>query len=143
MDTFEKTGKIVFDTNTYKAYSKGFLSFSISDEETLTTMKNLYENEKYLLDPHGSVAMAAAKKLKETLKDDPLICLTTAHPAKFPEIIEQISKNKALPKEATHPSIEDAKKRCQKGYTCNYTHLYELLINAMETNWELHHKNIK
>ena len=99
--------------------------------------------EKYLLDPHGGVAMAAAKKLKKSLGDDPLICLTTAHPAKFPEIIEQISKNKTLPKEATHPSIEDAKKRCQKGYTCDYTHLYESLINAMETNWELHHKNIQ
>ena len=46
-NTFEKTGKIVFDVNTYKAYSKGFLSLSISDEETLTTMKNLYKKEKY------------------------------------------------------------------------------------------------
>jgi threonine synthase len=143
MHTFEKTGKIVFDTNTYKAYSKGFLSLSISDEETLTTMKNLYKKEKYLLDPHGGVAMAAAKTLKETLRDDPLICLATAHPAKFPKIIEQISKNKSLPKEATHSSIEDAKQRCQKGYTCDYTHLYESLINAMETNWELHNRNIK
>lgn len=143
VDAFEKTGKIVFDANTYKAYSKGFLSLSISDEETLTTMKNLYKKEKYLLDPHGGVAMTAAKKLKKSLGDDPLICLTTAHPAKFPEIIEQISKNKTLPKEATHPSIEDAKTRCQKGYTCDYTHLYKSLINAMETNWELHHKNIK
>ena len=83
------------------------------------------------------------EKLKESLGDDPLICLATAHPAKFPEIIKQISKNKTLPKEAIHQSIENAKKRCQKGYTCDYTHLYKSLIHAMKTNWELHHKNIK
>jgi len=142
MNQFEKTGQVLFDDDTYKAYKEGFLSFSISDNETLEVMKNLYEKEKYLLDPHGAVAMAAANRLKEKLGDDPLICLATAHPAKFPEIIEKVSKNKSLPKNAIHPSIESAKLQCQKGYTCDYTHLYEFLKNVMETNWELHHSNI-
>ncbi len=103
----------------------------------------MYEKEKYLLDPHGAVAISAANKLKEKLSDNPLICLATAHPAKFPNIIEKISKNKSLPKAAIHKSIENAKLQSQKGYTFDYKNLYDALKSTMEKNWDLNHLKIK
>ena len=139
MNQFEETGQVEFDSETKKSYREGFLSISVNDKETISTIKSLYEKEKYLLDPHGAVAISAANKLKEKLSDNPLICLATAHPAKFPNIIEKISKNKSLPKAATHKSIEKAKILNQKGYTFNYKNLYDALKSTMEKNWELNH----
>ena len=49
-----------------------------------------FESDSYLLDPHGAVSMAAADKHKDQLRDRKLICLATAHPAKFPEQINEI-----------------------------------------------------
>ena len=42
METFERTGRAVFDTETIAEYQKGFLSKSISDEKTLKTIKNVF-----------------------------------------------------------------------------------------------------
>ena len=143
MNQFEKTGQVEFDSQTIKSYREGFLSISVNDIETINTIKSLYEKERYLLDPHGAVAISAANKLKEKLSDNPLICLATAHPAKFPNIIEKISKNKSLPKAATHKSIENAKLLNQKGYTFNYKNLYDALKSTMEKNWDLNHLKTK
>jgi threonine synthase len=123
---------------TFEKYSKGFLSDSISDELTLEIIKTIYEDENYLLDPHGAVAVAASDILKDKLGTKKLICLATAHPAKFPDVIRQaLGNNRTLPKAAFHNSIEVAKKRCEKVYLCDHSHLEEALVSAMEINWNL------
>lgn len=137
MDKFEETGMVRFDKETFEVYKKGFLSHSISDEQTLSLIKAIYETEKYLLDPHGAVSLAATDFLKEKLGDNKLIIVATAHPAKFPNTIQKAIGGKILPKAAKHHSIETAKKKCQRGYTCDYSHLEEALLNAMESNWDL------
>ena len=141
-DEFDKNGHIQFDKATFKSYSKGFISCSVSDAETLSTIKNTFEKNQYLLDPHGAVALSAVNKLKERLDDLKLLCLTTAHPAKFPKTIEKALSTNNLPESAFHPSIEHAKKLCQKGYTVDCKHLEDALIFTMEKYWEqTHNKN--
>jgi len=135
-DRFETTGELVFDETTLKAYSKGFLSYSISDEQTSNIIRSVFETENYLLDPHGAVALAASDELKNQLGNDKLICLATAHPSKFPTVILKALNLKELPKAAKHPSIEAAKTQCQKGYTCDHAHLEEALLHAMNYHWE-------
>lgn len=56
-----------------------FLSGYASEEETKTTIKSVYEDEGYLIDPHTSVAKTVADKLglKKT------VILSTASPYKF------------------------------------------------------------
>ena len=68
--------------------------------------------------------------------DHKVICLSTAHPAKFPAIIQQALGCETLPEAATHPSIEQAKRQCQKGYTADHSHLEEALLHAMGSQWE-------
>ena len=64
-------------------------SISVSDAETLSTMKAVYDEFQYMLDPHAAVAYSA---LKDHLKDNPEkkgIILGTAHPVKFPTVVQE------------------------------------------------------
>lgn len=134
-EEFERTGSVQFDESTFAAYKKGFLSKSISDERTMEIISDLFESEAYLLDPHTAVSLAAAISFKAQIGDHKIVCLATAHPAKFPEIIRKSLGVETLPVAATHPSLETAKRRCQKGYTADQSHLEEALIHSMESNW--------
>jgi len=139
VDEFSETGRVQLDKNTYDSSCEGFKSNSASDEETLEIIKEIYNSENYLLDPHGAVALLAADENKETLGDLKLVCLATAHPAKFPEVIQEALNKTELPTQATHHSIEKAKSKCEKVYLCDYLHLEEALTNIMETDWDLKH----
>ncbi|QTE21305.1 threonine synthase [Polaribacter cellanae] len=141
-NTFKETGIAHFSEEDYKIFKKGFSSNSATAKETVSLIKDIYENEKYLLDPHGAVALLAADSLNNKFGNEKMICLATAHPAKFPAVLKKALNTQKLPKVAKHHSIETAKKRCQKLHTCNHSHLEEALINAMETNWQLTNKKV-
>ena len=44
-------------------------SYSISDDETIATIKEVYQQYNYILDPHGAVGYLALKKYLETDPD--------------------------------------------------------------------------
>jgi len=67
-----------------------FLSYCVDDISTIDAMKTTYESHQYLIDPHTAVASEAVNKLKKELKGSTAI-LATAHPAKFPQVIEDAS----------------------------------------------------
>lgn len=61
---------------------------SFSDVETLEIMKNCFENNGYILDPHGALGKLALDKL---LKEDEVgIFLETAAPKKFENIVQKV-----------------------------------------------------
>ncbi|MEX2404052.1 MAG: threonine synthase [Balneolales bacterium] len=62
-----------------------------SDEETGNAIREVYQKYDYTFDPHGAVGYAGLKEYCK-LEDDKVdgIVLATAHPAKFPETVEQI-----------------------------------------------------
>lgn len=74
---------------------------SISDQETLETIKSVYRDYEYLLDPHSAVAYAALKKFIEG-KNLYGFITATAHPVKFPDVIE-----KALSLKLAHPILTE------------------------------------
>lgn len=137
MNQFKKTGEVVFDDVTHKSYSEGYISYSASDTETLALIKELYELEDYLLDPHGAVAVVAADHFSEQLEGSKVLCLATAHPSKFPDSIRQALGTHKLPPASKHHSIEAAKSKCQKVHLCDHAHLESALIHAMESNWDI------
>lgn len=76
--------------STWNIVKKNVSSYSISDAETKATMKLVYENHAYILDPHGAVGYKAALKYKEAhARQRPIIVLETAHPSKFIETVEE------------------------------------------------------
>jgi len=65
------------------------------ESETRETIRAVHQASGYLLDPHSAVGIAVAHKLAVKA---PFVSLATAHPAKFPEAIEQATgKRPALP----------------------------------------------
>ena len=78
---------------------KDFLSESCNEKETLEIIKNNYEENNIILDPHTAVGVGAAKKL---LLND-CVVLSTAHPCKFPNAINSaIDKHEKLPEALQH-----------------------------------------
>lgn len=63
---------------------------SITDEETRATIKKVFSENNYLLDPHGAVAWLA---LEEYLAGHPAqkgFILETAHPVKFDTVVQPL-----------------------------------------------------
>jgi threonine synthase len=78
----------------FKDLKNTLSSVSISDEQTRQTIKEVYEKEKYLLDPHGAVAYLALQNyLKEHTEQKGYI-LETAHPVKFYDVVEPVINEK-------------------------------------------------
>lgn len=69
-------------------------SYSISDADTMATIREVYEMHNYLLDPHGAVGYLALKKYLESNPSSKGIFLETAHPVKFPEAVEKAASTK-------------------------------------------------
>lgn len=57
-----------------------FFGASISNAKCLETIKAVFEEHDYLIDPHTAVAYAAAQRLR---RDNPVLVACTAHWAKF------------------------------------------------------------
>ncbi len=70
-------------------------SYSIDDVTTQQTIKEVYQNYNYVLDPHGAVAYNALNKYLVNHQNDNGIFLETAHPVKFPETVESVT-NKTI-----------------------------------------------
>jgi threonine synthase len=69
-------------------------AYSITDEETLSTIKLVFEKYNYTLDPHGAVGYLSLQRYLSLHKNKKGIFLETAHPVKFPEAVEMITNNR-------------------------------------------------
>lgn len=77
------------------AMRQDMFTVSISDSETLETLKKVYDRHTILLEPHGSVGWAGLQRyfnhsFEDNNSEQVSVCLETAHPAKFPKEINQI-----------------------------------------------------
>ncbi|HET7898977.1 MAG TPA: threonine synthase, partial [Flavisolibacter sp.] len=75
-----------------------FTSYSITDDETKATIKTVFEQHNYVLDPHGAVGYLALQRYLEANKNANGFFLETAHPVKFYDAIEPVIGQKlAIP----------------------------------------------
>lgn len=134
MDNFKDRGQATLDGATFEQVKNGFVSAMVSDEKTLATMAEVYRHQGYLMDPHTAVAVVAAKEASQRLPSDAkMVCLSTAHPAKFPAIVRKaLNLDGDLPASAVHPAIEKSRKRCQHVRLCQYDHLETALVHSMD-----------
>ena len=49
---------------------------------------DVWQSDGYLIDPHTAVGIGAARRLRRP-EDGTVVCLSTAHPAKFPDAVEK------------------------------------------------------
>ncbi len=109
MEDFSKTGKI--DLSEYlDQIRRDFHAESISEAEVLATIKQFKENSDYTLDPHTSVGVTAAINHKK--QGVPMVCLSTAHPAKFSGAVEEAT-GEAVELPASLQEIMTKESRCE------------------------------
>jgi threonine synthase len=104
---------------------KNLSSYSITDEETMATIKEVYERSGYTLDPHGAVGYLSLKRFLEIHPGKKGIFLETAHPVKFPEAVE-----KATSTEINIPSSISALMKNEKN-SIKMAASYELFKNFL------------
>lgn len=97
MKQFKETGKLTPEFPPQKCFETG----RGTTDTTLTTIRTFWEKEHYLLDPHTAVGVSVA--LDHMQEGVPMICLATAHPAKFGAAIQ-----KATGEDLAHHPILDA-----------------------------------
>ena len=82
-----------------EALKKDIWSKSVTDEETIATIKSVYEKYSCILEPHGAVGVNALLEYTDSKDDILAVSLETADPAKFPDEIKKgLGLNPILPK---------------------------------------------
>jgi threonine synthase len=68
--------------------SDRFQAARVDDAETLATIRQVHDELGVLVDPHTAVGIAAARSQRRS-PDVPMVCVATAHPAKFPDAVAE------------------------------------------------------
>jgi threonine synthase len=96
MQDFRTTGHMTVSEQAWQEATALFTGFRLDDEQTLAAIRALYEKAGYLADPHSIIGIEAARALGHP--GTPIVAMATAHPAKFPDAIEQaIGRRPPLP----------------------------------------------
>jgi threonine synthase len=66
---------------------KRFTADRADEQEVAATMRATFREAGYCIDPHTAVALAVAEK-EQRDRSVPMVVLSTAHPAKFPDAVE-------------------------------------------------------
>jgi threonine synthase len=80
MDDLGRTGRFTVDRETFAALRTGFSADWVGNDESLATIREVFEEHGYLLDPHSAVAWRVAERLRDA---DPVLVVSTAHWSKF------------------------------------------------------------
>jgi threonine synthase len=110
MEQFNRTGNLTFNDEQIAEIKLVFEAASVDNDQTLETIRGFHSSTGYLLDPHTATGVKAGKDLSRG--DYPLVCLATAHPAKFPDAVK-----KAIGIEPHRPQslmgLETKQRKCQ------------------------------
>jgi threonine synthase len=85
---------------------------SVNDDDTRACIASVYRRTGYVLDPHTSVGFLAHSALPAPA-DTPSVVLATAHPAKFPEVVEE-AIGRTVPLPAGIAAVMDAEEHMEE-----------------------------
>jgi threonine synthase len=85
MNDFARDRKLVLPPKILDSLRARYSAFACDDAATLATIKRVFENTGRIVDPHTAVAASVTEKIGPR----PLVVLSTAHPAKFPDAVAQ------------------------------------------------------
>jgi threonine synthase len=109
-EQFSRSGSLQFNEDLQQKVRLDFVSKSVNEKETISTIKEFYMANDYLLDPHTAVGVNAAKACR--VQDVPVVCLATAHPAKFGDAVKRaIGREPDLPEPLQN--LGQRERRCE------------------------------
>jgi len=93
--------RFLIDRATFAALREHFAGDWVSNDEALDTVRRVWQDHHYLLDPHTAVAWEVAERLRA---ENPMLVVSTAHWAKFGQdvyrALEGIDYDAPLPADA-------------------------------------------
>jgi threonine synthase len=88
MTSFRARGELELPVAAMAPVQELFTGASFDDDATRAEIARTYETTGVLVDPHTAVGLAAARRCRRDASI-PMVALATAHPAKFPDAVEQ------------------------------------------------------
>ncbi|OQX11842.1 MAG: threonine synthase [Desulfobulbaceae bacterium A2] len=109
MAGFARSGRLEL-AERHQRVADDFVGESVSEDETIATIRQVHAAQGYLLDPHTAVGVCAAQRQQRAGR--PLVCLATAHPAKFGDAVQRaIGREPVLPPALA--GLEGLPSRCE------------------------------
>jgi threonine synthase len=87
MDDFARDRRLELPPRVLASLRARYAAKSSDDEETLATINAVAGVQNRIIDPHTAVAFSASRKLG--FPEEPVVVLSTAHPAKFADAVTQ------------------------------------------------------
>jgi threonine synthase len=113
MARFRIEGRMPVPDAAWRQATSLFRGITLDDAATLAEIRRIHEASRYLADPHSAIGIAAARALPEPAAI-PMVAVATAHPAKFPDAMEQATGQRPpLP-----PRLADLYERPERYHVC-------------------------
>ena len=87
MARFRAEGRMPVPDAAWRRATSLFRGVTLDDAGTLAEIRRLHDASGYLADPHTAIGIAAGRAWAEP--GVPMVAMATAHPAKFPDAMEQ------------------------------------------------------
>ncbi len=85
MSSLSQSGAFTLTEDAVTFIRKSFEAGRADENQVSSTIKSVLKDSGYLLDPHTAVGVTVARDMKPSTA--PMIVLSTAHPAKFPDAV--------------------------------------------------------
>lgn len=99
MEDFSKKGSYEVEKEVIDKIGNIFSAHSLDDEKTKIKINKIHQNTGVVLDPHSAIGVSAGMRKRQDM-ETPVVCLATAHPAKFADAVRASTGNMPeIPKE--------------------------------------------
>lgn len=96
MENLNQSGQFNIAADQLDIAQGTFDAMRVSEDETKQTIADVFNHSGQVVDPHTAVGINAARRNWND-KAVPMVSLSTAHPAKFPEAVKEVT--------GTHPDL--------------------------------------
>ena len=107
MNSLNDKGFFQLNENEIKEIKKDFIAAKVSDNETLSIIKEVYEKDQFILDPHTATAFGAINKNNAISN---VVALGTAHPYKFFETVKEATGKDIPPPKQLEKFVDKVEK---------------------------------
>ena len=103
MANLTQSGRFEIPAPALAAIRAEFDAATLDEKGTTEEIARVWREAEYIIDPHTACGVAAARKLLAADPATPVLALSTAHPAKFPQAVKRaIGRTAPLPGHLAH-----------------------------------------
>jgi threonine synthase len=89
MSSLSQSRSFMIEAGTLTRIREEFSAQAVNEANVIDEMTQTYRATGYVLDPHSAVGTRAGRALLKEQPEVPVVALSTAHPAKFPDAVER------------------------------------------------------